>query len=56
VVQLDLQLEIFKTLSNFEAVTEFQEKALKAIGEVSQEARQKNNHPARGEEDTSRRY
>jgi hypothetical protein len=39
--QLDLQLEIFKTLSSFKAVAEFQEEVLTTIGEVSREARQK---------------
>jgi hypothetical protein len=39
--QLDLQLDIFKTLTSFEAVAEFQEEVLTTIGEVNREARQK---------------
>ena len=39
--QLGLQLEIFKTLYDFEAVAEFQQEVLTEIGEVSNDVREK---------------
>ena len=37
--QLDLQLEIFKTLYDMEAIRDFQEEVLGVIGRTSPEAR-----------------
>lgn len=39
--QLNLQLEIFKTLYDMQAVAEFQKEVLEAIGEVSPETRER---------------
>jgi hypothetical protein len=39
--QLSLQLDIFKTLYDVEAIAEFQREVLEAIGEVSRDVRNK---------------
>jgi hypothetical protein len=44
--QLDLQLDIFKTLTSFEALAKFLEEVLTTIGEISRGSAAKNTHQA----------